>query len=158
VCRRRALARRQRSEVADFRVGLARTVVRNLLRLSVVSVIVLPALAVIANIIGTQDVRRSYAVARRFSVAPSRPGSRSRRCPRRRCFNASSAHPFEIPARLSNVVEIVAMSLLPAAFIRTLGVMVGDEREGAALFAAVPIPFVIGAVAIIWAQTAGHAS
>lgn len=48
------------------------------------------------------------------------------------------------------------MSLLPAAFIRTLGVVVGDEREGAALFAAVPIPFVIGAVAIIWAQTAGH--
>jgi K+-transporting ATPase A subunit len=59
-------------------------------------------------------------------------------------------------ARLSSVVEIVAMSLLPAAFIRTLGVVVGGERDGAALFPAVPIPFVIGAVAIIWARTAGH--
>jgi K+-transporting ATPase A subunit len=48
------------------------------------------------------------------------------------------------------------MSLLPAAFIGTLGVVIGGERDGAALFPAVPIPFVIGAVAIIWAQTAGH--
>jgi K+-transporting ATPase A subunit len=98
---------------------MVRTVVRIRPPLSVVSVIVLPALCVIANIVGMQDVRRSHA-------------------------------------RLSSVVEIVAMSLLPAAFIRTLGVVVGGERDGAALFPAVPIPFVIGAVAIIWARTAGH--
>jgi K+-transporting ATPase ATPase A chain len=71
-------------------------------------------------------------------------------------FNANSAHPFENPTPLSNVVEIVAMLLIPAAFIRTFGVMVGDKKQGWALFAAVAILFVIGAVAIIWAQTPAH--
>jgi K+-transporting ATPase ATPase A chain len=71
-------------------------------------------------------------------------------------FNVNSAHPFENPTPLSNVVEIVAMLLIPAAFIRTFGVMVGDKKQGWALFAAVAILFVIGTVAIIWAQTVGH--
>jgi K+-transporting ATPase A subunit len=100
---------------------MVRTVVRILPPLSVVSVIVLPALCVIANIVGTQDVRRSHA-------------------------------------RLSSVVEIVAMSLLPAAFIRTLGVVVGGERDGAALFPAVPIPLSSGRLPLSGLKRRGMAS
>jgi hypothetical protein len=48
------------------------------------------------------------------------------------------------------------MSLLPAAFIRTLGVVVGGEGTVLRYFPRCQSPFVIGAVAIIWAQTAGH--
>jgi K+-transporting ATPase A subunit len=53
------LARTQRSEVGDFRDGLARTVVRILRPLSVVSVVVLPALGVIKILVGrrTFDAR-----------------------------------------------------------------------------------------------------
>ena len=43
-------------------------------------------------------------------------------------FNVNSAHPFETPTPLTNVVEIAAMLLIPVAFIRTFGVMVGDKR------------------------------
>ena len=42
-------------------------------------------------------------------------------------FNVNSAHPFENPTPVTNVVEIVAMLLIPVAFIRTFGVMVRDE-------------------------------
>jgi K+-transporting ATPase ATPase A chain len=57
-------------------------------------------------------------------------------------FNVNSAHPFENPTPLTNVVEIVAMLLVPVAFIRTFGVMVGDKKQGWALFAAAAILFV----------------
>ena len=71
-------------------------------------------------------------------------------------FNVNSAHPFENPTPASSLIEIVAMLLIPLAFVRTFGVMVGNKKQGWALFAAVAVLFVIGTVAIMWAQMAGH--
>ena len=48
---------------------------------------------------------------------------------------ANSAHPFENPTPLSNVVEIVAILLIPVALTRTFGTMVGDRRQGLTLLA-----------------------
>lgn len=48
---------------------------------------------------------------------------------------ANSAHPFENPTPLSNVVEILAILLIPVALTRTFGTMVGDRRQGLTLLA-----------------------
>lgn len=48
---------------------------------------------------------------------------------------ANSAHPFENPTPLSNVVEIVALLLIPVALTRTFGTMVGDRKQGLTLVA-----------------------
>lgn len=48
---------------------------------------------------------------------------------------ANSAHPFENPTPLSNVVEITAILLIPVALTRTFGTMVGDRRQGLTLLA-----------------------
>src|SRR5262249_9071096 len=64
-------------------------------------------------------------------------------------FNVSSAHPFENPTPLSNVVEIVAMLIIPVAFLRTFGVMVRDKKQGWALFAAAAALFAVGGVAVV---------
>ena len=56
-------------------------------------------------------------------------------------FNANSAHPFENPTAISNVLEIVAILLLPFALTYTFGRMVGDARQGWALVAAMLILF-----------------
>ncbi len=71
-------------------------------------------------------------------------------------FNANSAHPFENPTPLTNAVEIVAMLLIPVAFLRTFGVMVGDKKQGWALFTAAAVLFVIGTAAIAAATSAPH--
>lgn len=57
-------------------------------------------------------------------------------------FNVNSAHPFENPTPLSNLLELLAILLVPAALCYTFGVMVGDTRQGWAVLAAMTIMFV----------------
>ena len=57
-------------------------------------------------------------------------------------FNANSAHPYENPDALTNLIEILAMVLIPAALTYTFGHMVGDTRQGWAVLAAMLILFV----------------
>ena len=57
-------------------------------------------------------------------------------------FNVNSAHPFENPNPLTNFFEVLAILLIPAASCYTFGVMVGDKRQGWAVFAAMTIIFV----------------
>jgi K+-transporting ATPase ATPase A chain len=56
--------------------------------------------------------------------------------------NANSAHPYENPTSASNFLELLAMVLIPAALTYTFGRMVGDTRQGWAVFAAMAILFV----------------
>jgi K+-transporting ATPase ATPase A chain len=56
--------------------------------------------------------------------------------------NANSAHPFENPTPLSNFLEMLAILLIPMALTYTFGRMVGDTRQGWAVFAAMAILFV----------------
>jgi potassium-transporting ATPase potassium-binding subunit len=56
-------------------------------------------------------------------------------------FNANSAHPYENPTALSNLVQLLAMLLVPAALTYTFGRMVGDTRQGWAVLAAMALLF-----------------
>ncbi|WP_029460157.1 potassium-transporting ATPase subunit KdpA [Solidesulfovibrio alcoholivorans] len=56
-------------------------------------------------------------------------------------FNVNSAHPFENPTPLTNLLEMLAILLIPAAFCHTFGAMVGDRRQGLAILAAMTILF-----------------
>ena len=57
-------------------------------------------------------------------------------------FNANSAHPYENPTPLSNILECLAILLIPAALCYTFGSMVGDTRQGWAVLAAMTLLFV----------------
>lgn len=70
-------------------------------------------------------------------------------------FNANSAHPYENPTPLSNFLELLAILLIPAALPFTYGKMVGDMRQGRALFAAMLVLFVAFAALCVWAETRG---
>jgi K+-transporting ATPase ATPase A chain len=71
-------------------------------------------------------------------------------------FNANSAHPFENPTPLSNFLQMIAMFLIPAGLCFTFGRMVGDSRQGWAVFGAMSLIFVVMAVVAIWAETQGN--
>ena len=61
-------------------------------------------------------------------------------------FNANSAHPFENPTALTNVVETWSEIVIPFALTVTFGVIVRDKRQGFALFwtmAALMVTFVV---------------
>ena len=51
-------------------------------------------------------------------------------------FNANSAHPFENPTALTNLLQVIAIFAIGAALTNMFGRMVRDERQGWAVFAA----------------------
>ena len=71
-------------------------------------------------------------------------------------FNANSAHPFENPTPLTNFLELVAIFAIGAALTHTFGKMVGDRRQGWALFATMSILFFMGVTVAIWAEQRGN--
>ena len=70
-------------------------------------------------------------------------------------FNANSAHPFENPNALTNLLQIFLMLLIPVALTRTLGTMLGDRKQGNAVLAAMAVLWGGALVAITWAETTG---
>ena len=68
-------------------------------------------------------------------------------------FNATSAHPFENPTGLSDFVEIALILLIGAALTNTFGRMVGDQRQGWVLYAAMAALF-LGGFSILYADEA----
>jgi len=71
-------------------------------------------------------------------------------------FNVNSAHPFENPTPLANLLEVLAILLIPAALCYTFGRMIGDTRQGWALLAAMTIVFVPLLVAVYVGEGAGN--
>jgi K+-transporting ATPase ATPase A chain len=59
-------------------------------------------------------------------------------------FNANSAHPFENPNAVTNLIELVAIFAIGAGLTNVLGRMVRDERQGWAIFAAMGVLFLAG--------------
>ncbi len=71
-------------------------------------------------------------------------------------FNANSAHPFENPTPLTNLLEMLLMLAVPAGMTYTFGRMVNDRRQGWTLFAVMLALFGAGALAVTWSEQAGN--
>ena len=67
-------------------------------------------------------------------------------------FNANSAHPYENPTALANFVQMLLIFAIGAALTNVFGRMVGDERQGWALLAAMGILFLAGVTLCYWAE------
>jgi K+-transporting ATPase ATPase A chain len=71
-------------------------------------------------------------------------------------FNANSAHPFENPTPLSNLIEMFAIFAVSAGLTYTLGRMTGSPAHGWAVWAAMAILFLCGVTASYWAEAQGN--
>jgi K+-transporting ATPase ATPase A chain len=71
-------------------------------------------------------------------------------------FNANSAHPFENPNALTNLVQIILIFSLGAALTNVFGRMVGDQRQGWAIFAVMGVLFLAGTTVAYWAEAGGN--
>jgi K+-transporting ATPase ATPase A chain len=71
-------------------------------------------------------------------------------------FNANSAHPFENPTALVDFIQIISIFSLGAALTNMFGRMVGSERQGWAIFAAMGLMFLAGVTILYWSE--GHAN
>jgi potassium-transporting ATPase potassium-binding subunit len=154
----RGLVARQSGELGNFWVDLVRSCVRILLPLAFVTAVVLTVLGVVQNLNAAHDVSTVAGGSQTLLGGPvaSWESIKLMSGDGGGAFNANSAHPFENPTPLSNILEIVVMLLIPVSFIRTFGVMIGDKRQGWALLAVVAILFGIGTLAIAAAESLGN--
>ncbi len=71
-------------------------------------------------------------------------------------FNANATHPFENPTSLSNFVQMVSIFTIGAALTNVFGRMVGNERQGWAILAAMGVLFIAGVAVAYWAEASGN--
>ncbi|HTM89670.1 MAG TPA: potassium-transporting ATPase subunit KdpA [Terriglobales bacterium] len=71
-------------------------------------------------------------------------------------FNANSAHPFENPTPLTNLIELVAIFTIGSGLTYTLGRMTGSQAHGWAVWSAMAILFLAGVSVAYWAEARGN--
>jgi len=67
-------------------------------------------------------------------------------------LNANSAHPFENPTPLTNLMEMFSIFLIPAGLCVTLGRLVGSPKHGWAVFACMSVLWFAGVLTCYWAE------
>jgi K+-transporting ATPase ATPase A chain len=141
-------------------VDLIRTITRILLPLAFVAAVVLLATGVIQNFDGSQTVQTVTGGSATIPGGPvaSQEAIKELGTNGGGFFNANSAHPFENPTGFSNLFEIVLMLLIPFAFPRVYGLMLGDRRQGRAVLAAMVVLYVICTGALVAFELAGSST
>lgn len=71
-------------------------------------------------------------------------------------FNTNSAHPFENPTPVTNFLEMLAILLIPAALCYSLGILVGDKRQGRSILTAMFIVFIPLIFLAVMAEQSGN--
>jgi K+-transporting ATPase ATPase A chain len=143
--------------VGNFWTDLVRGVVRILLPLALVSAVVLVGLGVVQNFMGPQEVTTLGGASQHVVGGPvaSQEAIKEIGTNGGGFYNANSAHPFENPSPLSDILEIYLLLLIPFSLTRTFGLMVGDRRQGWSVLAVMGSLFGAGVALLTWAEMAG---
>ena len=155
----RGFARRTSATIGSFWVDLVRSTVHVLLPLSVVLALALVACGVVQTLAAAVTVRPlDGAVAEQvipLGPAASQVAIKQLGTNGGGFYNANSAHPLENPGALANLLESLALLLIPAALCFTFGAMVSDRRQGIALLAAMLLVLVPSIAAEYAFESAG---
>ena len=156
----RGVARRETDLLGNFWVDLVRGIIRILLPIAIVVAIVLSVLGVVESFGAARAITTLAGGSQTLPVGPvaSWESIKLMSGDGGGAFNANSAHPFENPTALSNVIEIVVMLLIPMSLVRSYGVMVGDRRQGWALLAVVVVLFGLGTAAVGMSEAIPHST
>ncbi len=149
----RGLARHSAQTLGNFWVDMTRSTLYILLPLSIVLALVLVSQGTVQTfspyikasfIQPTTDASGSQVAEQLIAVGPAASQIAIKQLGTNGggFFNVNSAHPFENPTPLTNFLEALSILLLAAALCHTFGSMVGDPRQGWALFAAMMIVLV----------------
>ncbi len=142
----RGIASRGASDLGNFWRDVTRTLLYILLPLSFVAAIFLVSQGVVQTLGGFPTYETLGGAQQTLAVGPvaSLEPIKILAGDGGGFFNVNSATPFENPTQLSNFVELLFLLLIPASLTATLGRMVGNRRQGWALFAAMMIMLAVG--------------
>ncbi len=154
----RGFARREASGVGNFWVDLTRGTLYILLPISVVAGLVLVWQGVPQNLsayVAATTVEGAGQILAQGPVA-SQEAIKLLGTNGGGFFNANSAHPYENPTALTNLLQMLLLIGIAAGLTNLLGRMVKDERQGWALFAAMGVLLLAGVTAVYWSESRGN--
>jgi K+-transporting ATPase ATPase A chain len=161
----RALVRRRQRTIGNFWVDLVRSTVRILLPLSFLFAIVLVSQGVIDNFHATQTVAtvasqatHTASLTQKISGGPvaSQISIKQLGTNGGGFFNTNSAHPFENPNGLTDLLELLGTIMIPFAATFALGIMIKGKRFGWVLFGVMFALLAIGAGVAIGFESHGN--
>ncbi|MGE5147028.1 MAG: potassium-transporting ATPase subunit KdpA [Candidatus Eiseniibacteriota bacterium] len=154
----RAFARASATTLGNFWVDLTRATLYILLPLAIVLALVLVATGVPQNLGAYTEATTLEGVKQVIAEGPAASQIAIKQLGTNGggFFNANSAHPFENPTPISNLVEMWAILAISAGLTYTFGRMVRDTRQGWTLFAAMAAIALAGVVIVYATEAAGN--
>ncbi len=134
----RGLSRHQAKSIGNFWSDLTRSTLWILLPMSLVGALLLVSQGVIQNFAPYLTVHTLQGTSQTLAMGPvaSQEAIKMIGTNGGGFFNANSAHPFENPTPLSNLLEMLFLLLIPVALTFTFGKMLKDAKQGKVIFGA----------------------
>ncbi len=153
----RGFAARSGTALGNFWADLVRISFYILLPISFIAALVLVSQGVIQTLDGSQAFHTIAGGAQTLALGPvaSQEAIKELGTNGGGFFNVNSAMPFENPSGLTNLVELLLILVIPASLTYTFGRMVGNRRQGWALYGAMMIMFVVGVAVVYMAEQHG---
>jgi K+-transporting ATPase ATPase A chain len=154
----RGFARQQVRSIGNFWVDMWRAILYILLPLSLAGALALVSSGVIQNFKAYEKVTTVEGATQILPQGPvaSQEAIKMIGTNGGGLFNANSSHPYENPTPFSNFLQMLMIFAIPAGLTYTFGRMVGDTRQGWAIFAACSIMFLSGVFIVYHYEQAGN--
>ncbi len=154
----RGFARRESKAIGNFWADMTRVTLYILLPISIVYALFLIASGVPQTMAGVVDVQTLEGAKQSLLLGPvaSQEAIKMLGTNGGGFFNANSAHPFENPTALTNLVQMLSIFLIGFGLTWTFGKAVGNTRQGWAILSAMVILFLAGVTVTYWQEAAGN--
>lgn len=151
----RGFTRRNTNTIGNFYVDITRSLLYVLLPLSVILSLVFVSQGVIQTLGSYVTVQTLEGTDQIIAVGPvaSQEAIKMLGSNGGGFFSANSAHPFENPNNVTNSVETSLILLIPTSLVFAFGYMIGNTKQGWALFSAMMTLFLIGLGVALWAES-----
>ena len=150
----RGFIRHSAATIGNFWVDMTRSVLYILLPLSFIFAIVFVGQGVVQNFASYVNATNIEGQSQLLPLGPAASQIAIKQLGTNGggFFNANSAHPFENPTPFSNVLQLIAILLIPAALVYTFGVMIGNRKHGWVIWIAMFILLVGGLGLSLWSE------
>ncbi|MFD3920704.1 potassium-transporting ATPase subunit KdpA [Streptomyces sp. NPDC058595] len=150
----RGFARSRTGELGNFWADMVRGTIRILLPIALVGAVLLVACGAIQNFAGIHPVGQFMGGSQQWNggAVASQEAIKELGTNGGGYFNANSAHPFENPNGLSNLLEIFLILLIPLSLTRTFGRMVGSVKQGYAILATMVTIWIVFTALMMWTE------
>jgi potassium-transporting ATPase potassium-binding subunit len=154
----RGFGRHTAKTIGNFWVDISRATLYILLPLSIVAALLFVWQGSIQNFKGPETVQTLEGTPQTIEQGPlaSQLAIKMLGTNGGGFFNVNSAHPYENPTPLANLIQMLLIFVIAAGLTYTFGKMINDTRQGWAIFATMSVLFLAGALICYWAEQRGN--